>query len=480
MEWGTATAAFQIEGNNTTSDWAQWEQMCVLGANPGEHDASETVLDCQSQLDGPDAWTHYAQDFALAAQLGHNAARLGIEWAKIEPTPGTYDAAVIQHYHDVLDAAAREGLTVMVTLQHFTLPTWLHDITQPEEQRGGWPGLPGDAVGEAQVVSAFEAFAGDMAEEFGAKVDLWVTINEPLVSLLGGYLAGVFPPGEVLQLHKTVRGMYNMAYAHARAYDAIHARDKIDADGDGEAAAVSIAKHWRVFHPAHASPGAQQSADRLAFLNNRVFVDAVTQGRVDLNVDGDISDPGEGVDPALQHRLDWLGVNYYGRFMVYDSLVRFCETGPCTGNDEGIEVALLFEENSDPKRPHSDMGWEIYPEGLRQVLEEASSYQLPIRITENGVADATDTLRAGFIVSHLDRLLQARQKGADIRGYYHWSLIDNFEWAEGFGPRFGLLHVDYTSNDKTRTVTTGAEAYRAIIQAGAVTEEIESTYGRTE
>src|SRR5690606_3611614 len=115
-----------IEGNNTTSDWAQWEQMCVLGANPGEHDASETVLDCQSQLDGPDAWTHYAQDFALAAQLGHNAARLGIEWAKIEPTPGTYDAAVIQHYHDVLDAAAREGLTVMVTLQHFTLPTWLH------------------------------------------------------------------------------------------------------------------------------------------------------------------------------------------------------------------------------------------------------------------------------------------------------------------------------------------------------------------
>ncbi len=477
FEWGSATAAFQIEGDNRTSDWAQWEARCVLDEVNGVRDAGETVTDCESNLDGPDGWTHFDADFAAAAAMGHNAVRLGLEWAKLEPAPGVYDGAVIAHYRAVLRSARAHGLTPMVTLQHFTLPIWVHDLEVAPHGLGGWAGYPGQAPGEAGIVDAFARFAGAMAIELGDQVDLWVTINEPIVMVLAGYMVGAFPPGATLKPETTLRAAFTMAHAHARAYDALHRADLVDADGDGVAAAVSIAKHWRILDPVDPdNPRCVASAARQDLLFNHLFLQALTAGRVDLNADGDLEEPGEGVDPSLAGRLDWLGINYYGRMMVYDSLATLCDDPACPPG-AGVELALLTLENDDPGVPRSELGWEIYPEGFTRALVAASAYGLPIRVTENGVADADDDQRPAFLVSHVTALQAAMARGVDVRGYYHWSLVDNFEWAEGYAPRFGLWAVDYAAAERTRTARPSATAFSEIIAAGGVNRALRRTWG---
>ena len=133
FEWGTGTSAWQIEGGNTTSDWAQWESMCELETLDGERSGAETIADCARNDDGPNSWVRYDDDFAIAQELGHTAIRMGIEWAKIEPEPNVYDQDVINHYHDVIDAAHARGFSVLITLQHFTLPIWAHNLLIPED-----------------------------------------------------------------------------------------------------------------------------------------------------------------------------------------------------------------------------------------------------------------------------------------------------------------------------------------------------------
>ncbi len=468
FEWGSATAAYQVEGGNTQADFYLWEQRCEPGDEVGERDSSETFIDCQSNLDGPNFWEKYESDWDQAVAMGHNSARLGIEWAKIEPTQGTYDPAVLAHYHAILDAARARGLDLMVTLQHFTLPAWANDIDDPNLGLGGWGGSDTTPAGQAPIIAEFVRFAGDMGEEFGEDVDLWVTINEPMVILPACYLAGLLPPARSLEVGRTLRALYNMAYAHAGAYDALHARDLGDADGDGDTALVSVAHHWRIFDPFDpSSPLDVEAAARFDEVFNRFFIDVLTSGKVDLNADGDLDDPGEGVDVALADRLDWLGLNYYGRKLAKAPLVTF----------DDILVPFYFVENEDPERPHNDMGWEVYPQGMERMLAEARGWGLPIRITENGMADADDAERPGFIVSHLKALAHAMRDGADVRGYYHWTLMDNFEWLDGYGPRFGLLQVDFDDPARTRTRTRGADAMQAIIEAGEVTSAIEESFG---
>ncbi|MDP7039961.1 MAG: glycoside hydrolase family 1 protein [Myxococcota bacterium] len=468
FEWGTATAAFQVEGGNTHTDWYQWEASCS--------ETNETVAHCESNLDGPNHWELYAEDIALAKAMGHTALRMGLEWGKIEPTQGEYDETVLAHYHAVMDEVLSHDMTLLVTLQHFTLPIWVNNILVPEAGLGGWPGAASDALGESPIIEAFEGFARKMAEEFGSKVDLWITINEPLVPLVGGYLAGVFPPGKSLQIETLLRGAFNMVWAHRRAYDMLHAHDQGDVDGDGQNALVSVAKHWRIFDPANPeSTGSIESALRLEYLYNDVFMRAIWKGELDLNADGDIDDANEGKHSELVGGLDWVGVNYYGRFMVQDSLLRVCDDMPCA-EDEGVEVPILFEENPDATHTN-DLGWEIYPGGLVRVLDKVKKYDLPMRITENGIADADDDLRPQFIVAHVQAMQEAMQKGADIRGYYHWTLVDNFEWAEGYEPRFGLLKVDYDDAARTRTKTRGADALTALIEAQGVTPGIVEEFG---
>jgi len=434
--WGTAVAPYQVEGGLTGDDWYAWETVCPLCSG----DRAD---------DGPDFWNRWAGDLDAAAALKNTSIRLGLDWWRLFPTEQalldlTPDPAAVARYHEILAGARQRGLEPMVTLHHFATPTWLAD---------GWE--------NPAVVDRFARFSQWAAGEYGAEVDWWVTINEPMAVVAGGYLGGYFPPGHVVDTEGGLRVLDAMLIGHARAYDAIHAADTVDADGDGEAAMVSIASHNRVFVPRTAgNADDERAAALLRYVNNTLFFEACVRGRRDLNWDLDFDDPGETGLTELAGRMDWAGINYYGMSVISGQRGG---TPPFLGltvmNDldrQGIDAAI------------TDFGWAILPGGMRTVLDEIAPFGLPLLVTENGLADAADVQRPRFLVEHLYELARAIDDGLDIRGYFHWSLIDNFEWAAGYCPRFGLLEVDFASPERTRTPRPSAGVYRRIIEAGTV------------
>jgi beta-glucosidase len=451
FHWGTAIAPYQVEGGLHATDWHRWETVCPSCS--GDH-----------ADDGPDFWNRYAEDLGIAVALGTNAIRLGIEWARVFPTresfPGSPDAAAVARYHAILDEARRRGLIVMVALHHFSTPLWLADPARPGELRG-WE--------DAATADLFATWAGWVAAEFGADVDWWLTINEPLGYVAAGWLGGVFPPGKLGARDDAMSVIGNLIRGHARAYDRIHAADGVDADGDGRAAWVSFAAHNRVFLPRLATSAADvAAAEALRRVNNLLFLDAVTRGDLDWNVDGDLDDAGEArADPELAGRLDYAALQYYGVSLVVASGADLHPFALALMNDlprYGLQV------------PVTDFGTVIYPQGLRVVLDELRPYGLPIVITENGLADAADAQRPRFLADHLYVLGRAIDDGLDVRGYYHWSLIDNFEWAAGYCPRFGLVHVDFADPARPRTIGEGARVYQEIVGAGTVPPSLFARY----
>lgn len=230
---------------------------------------------------------------------------------------------------------------------------------------------------------------------------------------------------------------------HARCYDALHAADTVDADGDGKPVLVSIAKHQRIYEPADAASEDDVAAtEHSRRFWNQWFLDAIVKGEVDENFD-DVLGAGDRVaDPALKGRADYLGINYYGVSRIAAGALRFAPMG--------VQPAQF---NLPDGRPRNDLGWSIAPEGFGTVLDEAAAYGLPIVVTENGIADAADVNRSRYLLEHAFELGKAISRGANILGYFHWSLIDNFEWASGFCPKFGLYRVDLASPARTRTAT---------------------------
>jgi beta-glucosidase/6-phospho-beta-glucosidase/beta-galactosidase len=454
FQWGTAIAPYQVEGDLHGTDWYRWESLCATCSG-------------DSADDGPDFWTHYAEDFAAAAALGNNSIRLGLEWARLFPTREAFDSRTpdsdaLAHYHDILTAARDAGLQPMVTLIHFSLPLWIHD---PDDEEAA-PGWERDAI-----TDDVGAWAGWAAAEFGDDVDWWITLNEPMVNIAGGWISGDVPPGKHLDIDAALHAAENMMRAHAAAYDAIQVADIVDADGDRRSAWVSIAAHQRVFFPKDPDdPRMVRASEMLHYLLNVVFLEAVINGNLDRNFDFDYDDPDDlAADPTLAGRLDYIGLNYYGPTQVID-----------TANDNNFPmIGIPFVNDLDLRgfdAPITDYGWSIYPQGFRVVLDELVPYGRPIVVTENGLADAGETMRPRFLIDHLYELNKAIDEGVDIRGYYHWSLIDNFEWTAGYCPRFGLFHVDFTSPERTRTMGEGAEVYRRIIQDNTVSPELFATY----
>ena len=477
--FGTATAAFQVEGGIHGADFWQWTEVPLDGGS------CTKILHCDDPDDGDDDYDQYAQDLALAKALGTNAYRFSIEWSRIEPAEGEYDPTAIAHYHALLAACAANGLTPLVTLEHYTLPIWLHGVAPGKsgasdaDWLGGWRGFPGEAAGpSAKVVQAYGKFAGDMAKEYGGEVDLWVTLNEPMVLAAAAYVGGTFPPGATLHLTDARNALVNQAYANAAAYDAIHGNDLVAARPGGPPALAGIAKNMPVFLPDPSSDPAQAAAaaQQMDYVFNWLFLNAVVDGNLDTHMDGSYSHPGdpegEGTAiAALAGRADFIGVNYYTTEVVTP-----IAGGLPDAQGSALTLPGLPMENPDPNVPHSDppASEQIYPQGMHDELMAVSGKfpQLPIYVTENGVADAKDVLRAPFVVHHIQAMQQAMAEGADVRGYFHWALMDNFEWAYGFAPRYGLYRVDYTSPQKSRTITMGAKAYQAIIAAQGVTPAI--------
>ncbi len=448
--WGTAIAPYQIEGGSRDSDWFQWESQCTS---------------CSSDRagDGPEFLANYKADLANAAAIGNNAIRLGIDWSRLFPTEQAFrarnpDGPALARYRDIIAEARRKDLEVVLSLTHFVLPRWLNDPGNPDGPRG-WE--------DDSIVADLADFAGWAAAELGSDVDRWLTLNEPMRQVQRGWIAGDMPPGQQNAIAVALEVMERMIRAHARAYDAIHSADIADANGDGVAAEVGLAKHNQVLVPKDPrDPEHVRAADTSRQLLNHAFLQALVLGAIDRNFDGDTDDEDDvSEDLTLRDRLDFIGLSYFGVTLV--------SPAPSEADFPFIGLPLLNDlVDHGLEGPASDRGRTIYPQGLRLALEELSAYGRPIVITANGVADSADTLRSRFLLEHLYVLNQAIDDGFDIRGYFHWSLIDGFEWGAGFCPRFGLFQVDFASPDKTRTPSAAAEVYRRVIAANTVLPEV--------
>ena len=426
--WGAATSAHQVEGGNRLNDWWRFEHQ------PGAI-ADGTV--------SGDACRHYERfddDFALAAGDGHQAHRFSLEWSRIEPERGRIDSAAVAHYHAVLESLRRHRLTPIVTLHHFTNPLWIAD-------HGGWE--------NRATLERFGDFVRFCAREYGGEVDWWCTVNEPEVYAFRAYSEGRWPPARRDDSAALVV-IANMLEAHGLAYRILHAEDTRDADGDGRPAVVGFAKAWVTLEPLRPwSP-----LDRLrATFEDAVFNHAVARAAVTGDIHLDI--PGARAVrrhvPELVNSLDYFGLNHYTRWKV-DALAR----------EPHVTAAGV---------PITDLGWEIHPRSFEQALMHAAAQGASVLVTENGFADHADAFRPRALVEYLLHMGRAIDRGARVIGYLHWSLMDNFEWADGFRPRFGLYGVDFADPERPRARRPSAELYARIIRANAITPEMAAGVG---
>jgi beta-glucosidase len=426
--WGAATAAHQVEGGETASDWWRFAQQ------PGAiRDGHTTAIACRH-------YQEFAADFARAAADGHNAHRLSLEWSRLEPAPGRYDSAAVTHYRAVLTALRLCRLTPVVTLHHFTNPLWLADA-------GGWE--------SRSAVDHFERFVRFCAREFGDLVDWWCTVNEPEVLAFRAYSEGLWPP-RVRDDSRALTVIAHLLEAHGRAYRVLHAEDTVDADGDGHAVRAGFAKHrpqlvaLRRWHP----------GDRLlAHFERKVFNEAVERAAVDGVID--LAIPGarrvHRTLPELRGAMDWYGLNYYTRWQV-----------------------RAFAHPAHIARPGAvvnDLDWEVWPQGLGEALRAAGRMGFPVLVTEHGLADAADRLRPRALLEAVVAMHEAVTAGVRVLGYLHWSLLDNFEWSDGYHGRFGLYAVDFDEDSRPRTRRRSAEVLARIARANAVTPEARAAAG---
>jgi beta-glucosidase/6-phospho-beta-glucosidase/beta-galactosidase len=504
--WGTAISGFQTEmggdpaSNDAGTDWWVWTH------DPDNIAAGRVSGDLPE--DGPGFWDAFRRHVRRHARrgLGSNALRVSIEWSRIFPasTRGVdagagitadvleqldalADQAAVRHYRRMLWRIRAARMVPFVTVNHFTLPLWIHDPIAARDALAATPAQDPPPTGfgpagwlAADTVDEFAKYAAYVAWKFGRHVDFWAPINEPLSVAAGGYanvpgaFAQNFPPG-ALSYPGLIQVVLNLVEGQRVAYDAIKAWDTRDADRDGTAAQVGAVLNllrWEPYIPGRFED--ERGAAHGDYLYNRLFANAIFLGDVDSNANG-VADPGEH-RPDLVGRADFFGVNYYFRAKALGL------GAPVTPAIPLFDFLPIFTYQT-PERPFgpicptecSDFGWEIYPDGLRDVLAIAASYGRPVYVTENGVADADDDQRPAFLVRHLAVLDQAIADGvADVRGYFHWSLVDNFEWSTGYFTRFGLFRVDSRGVLLPRH---SAEVYGRIIEANGVPADLLAQYG---
>ena len=419
--FGTATAAHQIEGGNS-NDWTDWEAGAFDAGTPHIKNNDQSTR-------ATDGWNRFDTDLALMQSLGVNSYRFSVEWSRLEPTKGAWDATAMARYRDWALKLRAAGIEPLVTIHHFTLPKWV-------AAKGGFE--------DPTTQDELAAFARRVATELGDVVDLWCPLNEINVFAAQGYLNGIWPPGKKGDTKTQMRVMAAMLKAHAKMAKAIRDADTVDANGDGKATVITTAHHVRVFQPASHSVLDTAIAGLTDDVANEAIPRAFKTGRIVLSVPGSI-DIDEQV-PGLAGSIDVLGLNYYTRDMVRADL-------------GSASLSQLYYRG---QRPHNDLGWDLYPDGLYLFLTRFAAYGWPLYVTENGTADTDDSFRVSYLKQHIAAVERAIKDGADVRGYYHWSLTDNFEWAEGYGARFGLFKVDYVTLE--RKPTKAVETFKAIVK----------------
>jgi beta-glucosidase len=395
--WGVATSAYQIEGG-PGSDWALWEREGRLRAR---HER------CGDATGHGKLWE---SDFALLPSLGANAYRFSIEWSAVEPVRGRFSASMLAGIRRRVERLGALGVEPVVTLFHYTHPAWFREL--------GWESREG--------VESFLAFVRVVADAIGDRVSIFTTFNEPIVFLLGGYLDGRIPPG-IHDFSIAARALENILRAHVEA--AAILRDK------NPRARLRVAHNMMDFAPERRHSWMDRrlaaAADRFY---NRAYIEAAATGELDLRI------PSIGRVrmriPDLPAATDFIGVNYYSRLHL-----RF------PGRSRW--KAEFFYRDAGG-RGLTDTGWEVHPEGLVSCLRTAAEAGRPVIVTENGIATRDDRLRCDFLREHVALLATARDRGLPLQGYFYWSLLDNFEWLEGFSPRFGLVEVDYATFARRR------------------------------
>ncbi len=448
--WGAATSAYQIEGGVAEDGRGPsiWDTLC---ARPG------AIADGSNGDVAVDHRHLYAEDVTLMADLGLQAYRFSIAWPRIQPGGrGPLNPAGLGFYDRLVDQLLGQGIAPFATLYHWDLPQELEDS-------GGWA--------ERSIVDRFVDYSSQVHAALADRVQFWATLNEPWCSAWLGYGAGVHAPG--VQDHAAAtRAAHHLMLAHGRAVAAMRSQRP--------ATQLGIVLNFLPTHVAAAAAGDPVLVDavrRVDGIHNRLMLEGVLSGAYPTDVLEDLAPYLEGVirdgDLAeIAPPMDFLGVNYYndGTFEAAARTPDEVATADLQGPYPFTGAVVMC----DPGPDATDMHWPVTPEGLGTLLRWLSEQPNcpPLYVTENGAAfddpvidgAVDDTRRVSYLARHLASVASAAADGVDVRGYFVWSLLDNFEWAQGYRPRFGVVHVDYET--QVRTPKRSALAYRDLIASG--------------
>ncbi len=405
--FGTATAAYQIEGGQVDGRGpCIWDTFAATPGNVKNADDGKTACD---------HYNRWAEDLDLIRDGGFDGYRFSIAWPRLIPEgTGTVNQAGIDFYDRLIDGMLERGIKPFATLYHWDLPSPLQD-------RGGWM--------NRDIGGWFADYAALVGKHFGDRLHATATINEPWCVSILSHILGIHAPG-YRDLRAGARAMHHVLYAHGMGVDALRASGVKN---------IGIVTNLEKSEPASDTEEDQRAFDLGDALFNRWFLGGVYKGQypevltsiLDQHLPADYQKDME----IVSRPLDWAGINYYSR-----GLYAWDPTRP----------ALPIKQVKG-NLPTNDLGWEIYPSGLTDLLVRVSREytKLPIYVTENGMSESDDARRVDFYDKHLKAVLEAQKQGADVRGYFAWSLLDNYEWAEGYSSRFGIVHVDYKTQKRT-------------------------------
>jgi beta-glucosidase len=418
--WGTATASHQIEGGNKNNQWWLWEQQAGKIKNG---DSSEQA--CQH-------WTKYEEDFNLISDIHNNAYRMSLEWSRIVPEPYKVDQDALEHYIKMIESLVNRNVTPFITLHHFTEPIWWHNEGSLLSKK-------------TSHLKHFEFFVETVVNALSDIVSVWNTINEPDIVATLGYFIGAFPPG-YKSISKTVKALNTLLMMHGLAYKTVK---RLQPD-----AKVGLVKNMIYVTPYNKN----SRSDRLA----SKFVDYSLNGATLRTLrTGKLYSSLWRSKKFIKNSTDFIGLNYYNYALV---------------SRKFPDLQISANPDTDKKYLCEGLGWEPYPDGLlfnlRRLKKEFPD--MPIYITENGIGTGLDEWRQKYLVHHLMSVHQAIQEGINVRGFFEWSLMDNFEWAEGYSSRFGLYEVDYKTQQRIKRGS--AELYSQIAQSNSINKEILEKY----
>lgn len=436
--WGAATSAYQIEGSvrDGGRGVSIWDRFTHTPGRIRGGDTGDVACDHYRRLD---------EDLDLIATLGLKAYRFSIAWPRVQPEGlGAANPEGLRFYHRLVEGLLERGVVPVATLYHWDLPQALQD-------RGGWA--------DRDTASRFADYAEVVAGALGDVVPIWITHNEPWVAAFLGYGTGVHAPG-VRDMATAFRAAHHLLLSHGLGLDAIRSIAPSSSQ-------VAIALNLYRVDGRSDEPEDQEAAVRMDGWQNRWFLDPLLTGSYPHDMlawhEGRWGAPAwlrDGDLAIISRPLDLLGVNFYSRHLV--------EAG---GPDDPLEIRAAA-----PRLPTTAMGWEIVPDALSDLLVRLRREygELPVCVTENGAAyddpppdgagRVADPERVDYLRRHVEAVAQAKDAGVDVRGYFVWSLMDNFEWEKGFSKRFGLIHVDFET--QRRTLKDSASWYRELIATG--------------